>query len=74
MFSSHSRSSLVPYSAEIELAKGEDVVWKADDRHKKQLPEGIQTYPFTFTLPEPCPPSFEGIKPLFLSSYSTPRI
>uniref|UniRef100_A0A915DP86 Arrestin C-terminal-like domain-containing protein n=1 Tax=Ditylenchus dipsaci TaxID=166011 RepID=A0A915DP86_9BILA len=54
----HSES--IPYSAEIVYLDLQMCVWQSPQSTNQILPAGLHDFPFTFTLPAHCPPSFEG--------------
>ncbi|VDM73497.1 unnamed protein product [Strongylus vulgaris] len=57
----HGRSAKVLYAAGVTYAQEEHCLWAPDDKEKKgTIPSGTHSFPFAFTLPADCPPSFEG--------------
>lgn len=57
---SGTQSVSIPYSAEVIYLDINLNVWQALN-NTQVLHGGIHTFPFTFSLPPNCPPSFEGI-------------
>ncbi|CAJ0597256.1 unnamed protein product [Cylicocyclus nassatus] len=57
----HGRSAKVFYAANLTYAQEESCLWAPEENEKKgTIPAGMHSFPFTFTLPEDCPPNFEG--------------
>uniref|UniRef100_A0A8R1I1J1 Arrestin_N domain-containing protein n=1 Tax=Caenorhabditis japonica TaxID=281687 RepID=A0A8R1I1J1_CAEJA len=49
----------VNYGSTINYLTGESTVWSSSDGTNKIQP-GVSIFPFAFSLPTNCPPSFEG--------------
>ncbi|EYB91695.1 hypothetical protein Y032_0203g1842 [Ancylostoma ceylanicum] len=57
----HGRSAKVMYAAGVTYAQEEHCLWSPEENEKKgTIPSGIHSFPFAFSLPMNCPPSFEG--------------
>ncbi|KAF1764863.1 hypothetical protein GCK72_004813 [Caenorhabditis remanei] len=49
----------VTYNATVNYLSGESIAWKSTDGQNR-LPAGTNVFPFAFSLPFNCPPSYEG--------------
>uniref|UniRef100_A0A1I7T7V3 Arrestin_C domain-containing protein n=1 Tax=Caenorhabditis tropicalis TaxID=1561998 RepID=A0A1I7T7V3_9PELO len=56
---SESYTESVNYNATVNYLTGESIAWKSQDGQNR-LPAGTNVFPFAFSLPTNCPPSFEG--------------
>ncbi|CAJ0597257.1 unnamed protein product [Cylicocyclus nassatus] len=51
----------VPYSATVIYVTGDSLAWASPQGKKEVLRSGSYQFPFVFTLPLTCAPSFEGL-------------
>ncbi|EGT38210.1 CBN-ARRD-7 protein [Caenorhabditis brenneri] len=56
---SESYTETVHYNATVNYLTGESIAWSSQDGSNK-LPAGTNVFPFAFSVPTNCPPSFEG--------------
>uniref|UniRef100_A0A7E4W0E2 Arrestin_C domain-containing protein n=1 Tax=Panagrellus redivivus TaxID=6233 RepID=A0A7E4W0E2_PANRE len=52
-------SEAIPYSADEIYIDSQAIIWHGKDG-EKQLNPGVHRFPFLFTIPANCPPSYEG--------------
>lgn len=56
---SESFTEHVHYNATVNYLTGESIAWKSTDGQNR-LPAGTNVFPFAFSMPANCPPSYEG--------------
>lgn len=56
---SESYSETIHYNATVNYLNGESIAWSSQDASNR-LPAGTNIFPFAFSMPTNCPPSYEG--------------